>query len=45
MIQVPAPEPKELICPVTQQPMQPGFVERIEMLARRVPKRTSAPCL
>lgn len=37
VIQVPAPELKELICPVTKQPMQPGFVERIEVLARRAP--------
>lgn len=36
-IQVPAPELKELICPVTKQPMTPGFVERIEVLARRAP--------
>jgi transposase len=38
VIQVPAPELKALICPVTQQPMQPGFVERIEVLARRAPE-------
>lgn len=38
VIQVPAPDLKELICPVTQQPMQPGFVERIEVLARRAPE-------
>ena len=37
VIQVPAPDLKELICPVTKQPMQPGFVERIEVLARRAP--------
>lgn len=37
VIQVPAPELKELMCPVTKQPMQPGFVERIEVLARRAP--------
>ena len=37
VIQVPAPELKELICPVTKRPMQPGFVERIEVLARRAP--------
>ncbi|PTY01373.1 IS66 family transposase [Opitutus sp. ER46] len=37
LIQVPAPQLKELICPVTKQPMQPGFVERIEVLARRAP--------
>ena len=38
VIQVPAPELKALICPVTQQPMQPGFVERLEVLARRAPE-------
>ncbi len=37
LIQVPAPDLKELICPVTKQPRQPGFVERIEVLARRAP--------
>jgi hypothetical protein len=37
VIQLPAPDLKELICPVTKQPMQPGFVERIEVLARRAP--------
>lgn len=37
VIQVPAPDLKELICPVTKEPMQPGFVERIEVLARRAP--------
>ena len=37
VIQVPAPELKELICPVTKRPMQPGFVERIKVLARRAP--------
>lgn len=37
VIQVPAPELKELICPVAKQPMQPGFVERIEVLTRRAP--------
>ena len=35
IIAVPAPEPKELICPATQRPMQPGFVESLEVLARR----------
>jgi len=34
-IQVPAPELKELICPVTHQPMQPGFIEQLEVLARK----------
>ncbi|HVT27373.1 MAG TPA: transposase [Lacipirellulaceae bacterium] len=38
LIQVPAPDLKELICPVTKQPMQPGFVERVEVLARRAPE-------
>lgn len=38
VIKIPAPELKELICPVTRQPMQPGFVERIEVLARRAPE-------
>ena len=38
VIQVPAPELKALICPVTKQPMTPGFVERIEVLARRAPE-------
>lgn len=37
VIQIPAPELKELICPVTKQPMKPGFVERLEVLARRAP--------
>lgn len=37
-IQVPAPGLKELMCPVTKQPMQPGFVERLEVLARRAPE-------
>lgn len=38
VIQVPAPDVTELICPVTKQPMQPGFVERLEVLARRAPE-------
>jgi transposase len=38
VIQVPAPDLKELICPVTKKPMVPGFVERIEVLARRAPE-------
>lgn len=38
VIQVPAPELKELICPVTKKPMVPGFVERLEVLARRAPE-------
>jgi len=38
VIQVPAPDLKALICPVTNKPMVPGFVERIEVLARRAPE-------
>lgn len=38
VIEVPGPDLKELICPVTKQPMQPGFIERIEVLARRAPE-------
>lgn len=38
VIQVPAPDLKKLICPVTNKPMLPGFVERIEVLARRAPE-------
>lgn len=38
VIAVPAPELKDLICPVSKQPMQPGFVERLEVLARRAPE-------
>jgi transposase len=38
VIEVPAPELNELICPVTKQPMKPGFVERLEVLARRAPE-------
>jgi len=34
-IRVPDPELKELICPETGQLMQPGFLERIEVLARK----------
>jgi transposase len=34
-VAVPAPEPRDLICPVTKKPMQPGFVETLEVLARR----------
>ena len=37
VIAVPAPEAKDLICPVTERPMQPGFVETLEVLARRPP--------
>lgn len=37
VIQVPAPDLKELICPVTKEPRKAGFVERIEVLARRAP--------
>src|SRR5690606_9747463 len=35
LIALPAPELKELICPVTAKPMQPGFTESLEVLARR----------
>jgi len=35
VIPVPNPELKALICPVTQRPMQPAFVETLEVLARR----------
>jgi transposase len=35
VIAVPAPELNELICPVTKQPMQPGFVDVLEVLARK----------
>jgi len=38
VIQVPAPDLKKLVCPVTGKPMRPGFVERIEVLARRAPE-------
>lgn len=38
VIQVPSPDLKDLICPVTKQPMQPAFMERIEVLARRAPE-------
>ena len=38
VIAVPAPKLDELICPVTKQPMKPGFVERLEVLARRAPE-------
>ena len=34
-IKVAAPDLKELICPVTQRPMQPAFEETLEVLARR----------
>ena len=37
VIAVPAPELKELICPETKQPMRPGFIEQLEVLARRAP--------
>lgn len=33
--QLPDPELKELFCPVTKRPMQPAFVETLEVLARR----------
>jgi transposase len=35
VIQVPSPELKELMCPVTKRPMQPAFDEVLEVLARR----------
>lgn len=35
VIQVPAPDLKKLICPVTQRVMQPAFDEVLEVLARR----------
>jgi transposase len=35
VIPVPNPELKELICPVTKRPMQPAFVDTLEVLARR----------
>lgn len=35
IIQLPNPGLKELLCPVTQRPMQPAFVETLEVLARR----------
>jgi hypothetical protein len=38
VIQVPAPDLKKLICPATGGPMAPGFIERIEVLARRAPE-------
>jgi transposase len=38
LIAVPAPPLQELICPVTKKPMVPGFVERLEVLARRAPQ-------
>jgi transposase len=34
---LPNPELKALFCPVTQRPMQPAFVETLEVLARRPP--------
>jgi hypothetical protein len=36
--QVPGPDLKELICPVTGKLMQPAFTEQIEVLARRAPE-------
>ena len=35
-IQVPDPDLKELVCPESGRPRQPAFVERIEVLARKV---------
>jgi len=36
-IAVPAPPLERLICPVSRQPMHAGFVEQLEVLARRAP--------
>jgi len=38
VIEVPAPDLKRLICPETGAPMRPGFIERLEVLARRAPE-------
>lgn len=38
VIAVPAPDLAKLICPVTGKPMQPGFIEQLEVLARRPPE-------
>lgn len=38
VIEVPSPELQDLICPVTGRPMQPGWVETLEVLARRAPE-------
>jgi len=35
VIKLADPELKELFCPVTRRPMQPAFVETLEVLARR----------
>lgn len=35
VIAVPAPVPEQLVCPATKKLMQPGFVESLEVLARR----------
>lgn len=35
VIEVPAPAVNQLLCPESKRPMQPGFVEQIEVLARR----------
>jgi len=35
VVQLPAPDLGALMCPVTKRPMQPGFVEVLEVLARR----------
>jgi transposase len=35
VIAVPSPDLKALICPVTKRPMQPAFVDVLEVLARR----------
>ena len=35
---MPAPDLKKLMCPATGAPMKPGFIERLEVLARRAPE-------
>jgi hypothetical protein len=35
MIKLPDPALKDLFCPLTKRPMQAGFVETLEVLARR----------
>ena len=37
-IQEPARDLKQVLCPATNQPMRPGFIERLEVLARRAPE-------
>jgi transposase len=38
VIAVPPPPLEALLCPLTGKPMQPGFVETLEVLARRAPQ-------